>query len=494
MADDGSFETSLDDARPPLVLGVDVGSTASRAGLYDARGLPVRKYKHKVSHAFTTAADGTAVIDPGQVADEVATCLTEITGRLPSGSVAAVAMDTFASSLVGVDATGAARTPCYTYADSRCTTQLASLLAEFDLEDVHDRTGTRLHTSYLAPRLRWLAETQPQLSRSVRRWLSLGEFVQLHLAGATAVATSTASWTGLLDRRTGDWVPELLEASRIDPRQLSPIVDPDTPVADADSGDRWPALAGAHWFAAVPDGVASNLGSGAADSHTVAIAMATSGAMRVILDGTPARVPDGLWCYRISAGQSILGGAVNDVGRAVTWLNGLLRLPDDTDLDQIASRSPSRGTPVVLPFLTGERSTGWRGDAKALLGDVAISTDGPALARGVLEGVALTYARVHDRLRSVTEPNRLVASGRVSGDLPGLRGIIADALGVPVDHAVISRATLHGTVLLALDAIAPDESRSPTPLADRKEPVTSRTAYYTGQRSRFDRLYDALPD
>ena len=65
------FSVELREAVDPLVLAVDVGSTGSRGGVYDARGLPVAGLRHKVPHSFTTAADGTSVIDPLQVLAEV---------------------------------------------------------------------------------------------------------------------------------------------------------------------------------------------------------------------------------------------------------------------------------------------------------------------------------------------------------------------------------------------------------------------------------------
>src|SRR4051812_33193247 len=68
----------------------------------------------------------------------------------------------------------------------------------------------RLHTSYLAPRLRWLRDTAPDTFRSAHRWMSLGEYVYLRLLGTTVAGSSTAAWTGMLDRRTGQWDLELL--------------------------------------------------------------------------------------------------------------------------------------------------------------------------------------------------------------------------------------------------------------------------------------------
>jgi len=57
-------DVDLEDALDPLVLALDVGSTATRGGVHDATGRRVRGLQHEVPHAFTVAADGTSVIDP----------------------------------------------------------------------------------------------------------------------------------------------------------------------------------------------------------------------------------------------------------------------------------------------------------------------------------------------------------------------------------------------------------------------------------------------
>lgn len=40
----------VQDSHAPYVLGIDVGSTASRGGLYDATGRPVKGAKQRVYH------------------------------------------------------------------------------------------------------------------------------------------------------------------------------------------------------------------------------------------------------------------------------------------------------------------------------------------------------------------------------------------------------------------------------------------------------------
>jgi gluconokinase len=229
------------------------------------------------------------------------------------------------------------------------------LRGELDEPAIQQRTGCRLHASYLAPRLRWLQTTQSGTFAAAARWMSVGEYVYLRLLGTTAAGTSIAAWTGLLDRRTGRWDDELVTAAGLRAGQLSDIRDPTEPFDDTGSviGSRWPALASSVWLPVVADGIAGNIGAGATDEQAQALAAATSGAIRVLLHHTPAAVPSGLWCYRVDCDRSLLGGAVNDVGRVVSWLSQTLRLPDHLDL----SAAPDPAAPLVLPYLSGERST-----------------------------------------------------------------------------------------------------------------------------------------
>lgn len=484
------FAVEIDDASDPLVIALDVGSTASRGGVYDAAGRPVRGLRHKVPHAFTTAADGTSTIDPAAVLREIEEILTVLAQRRLEGRIAGVGLDTFASSLVGVDAAGQPLTPCFTYADSRCAPQAEELRTLLDEAEVHQRTGCRLHPSYLGPRLRWLRETDRDTVAAVHRWLSLGEFLHLHLVGTTAVGTSTAAWTGLLDRRSATWDVQMLQAAGIDVASLSPIHHPDQPLAGGES--RWRALAGAQWFAAVADGYAANIGTGATDRHTMVASAATSGAVRVRVPADFTELPSGLWCYRVDAQHSLLGGALNDVGRTVSWLRDTLRL-DDVSLDDTLAAEPDERTPQVLPFFTGERSTGWASDARAVFTGVSASTDPTALARGALEGVALTYARVIAAMAEVAGPPRQVrASGRVTQDLPTLVQLLADAVDAPVLPVTIKRSTLHGTALLALQTVAPGVERAEPTSGALREPVPGRRDYYDRRAQQAAMLYQAV--
>ena len=485
----------LSQAVEPFVLAIDIGSTASRGDVFDASGRPLKGGRVKVPHQFTTAGDGTSEIDPDAVVGEVEQILTEFADRPVAGRIRGVALDTFASSLVGVAKDRQARTPCFTYADSRCADQVVQLRGELDELDIQQRTGCRLHTSYLTPRLRWLRDTEPDTFGAVRHWMSLGEYIWLRLLGVTAAGTSTAAWTGMLGRRSGDWDSELLGACGVAVERLSEIRNPDRPIRDVDQavGRRWPALAGAVWFPVIADGFASNIGAGARDESTVALSAATSGAMRVLVEGVPEKLPAGLWCYRVDASHSLLGGALNDVGRAVSWLTSTLQISPESDLNELLLARPEPDTPLVLPFFSGERSTGWAADVRTIFSGVSAATTAETLFRGTVEGVAVSYARIAEQLHDVAgETRQIVASGRVTQDLPALWQVLADVLQTQVIPVIMKRVTLRGTALISLDVLAPHVDRSEPIVGETRLPIEDRAPYYSHRKRQFQRLYEAV--
>ena len=484
-------DVALDAALDPLVLALDIGSTATRGGVHDASGRRVHGLQHKVPHAFTVAPDGTSVIDPDQVTAEVEQVLDAVTGDRRLGTrITGVAMDTFAASLIAVDAAGRALTPCLTYADSRSADAVTALRRELDEHAVQQRTGTRLHTSYHAPRLRWLTATQPRVVARAAAWWSLGEYILARLIGHPLAGTSTMAWTGLLDRRTGELDTELLAAAGAGPGHFSPPLDMTRPAPPAAPARR-PALARAAWFPVITDGFASNIGAGATDATTLTAATATSGALRVLIDGPAEPLPFGLWNYRVDAGRTLLGGAINDVGRAVSWAQSTLRL--SPELADVLTAPPNDATPLVLPYLTGERAPGWVGGARAVLGGVSAATGADTLFRGIVEGVAMTYARVADELHpAAPRVLQVAAAGRVSNDQPEWLQILADVLGRPVTHVTRRRATQRGTALLALDFLAPDVPRASRATGATYEPRPAHVEHYAQRRARFAEVYDAL--
>jgi gluconokinase len=89
------------------------------------------------------------------------------------------------------------------------------------------------------------------------------------------------------------------------------------------------------------------------------VTIGASAAVRVVL-GPDAQAPPGLVRYRANRGRTVVGGSLSDGGNLVTWLARLLH----ADPDAVGDRDRGAHGPVLLPLLGGERSPGWRPDAR----------------------------------------------------------------------------------------------------------------------------------
>src|SRR5699024_1210319 len=64
------------------------------------------------------------------------------------------------------------------------------------------------------------------------------------------------------------------------------------------------------------------------------------------------------------------------------------------------------------------------------------------------------------------------------------------ALGAPIDHVAVSRSTMRGSAVLALEQAAPDVAPDPVPVRERVEPVAAHADYYRERLERFEQLAD----
>jgi len=487
-------------AEPPLILALDIGTSSIRAVVFDRLGRAVEGMGVRQTHRLRTTPDGGSEADADALLALVWDCVDAV--LIEAGpwadAIKGVAACTLVSNVLGVDEAGRAITPMTTYADTRAADEIPALRAELDEREVHDRTGCPLHPSYLPARFRWLARTQPELFRQVQRWISIGEYMELQLFGETAVTYSVASWTGLLDRRQLVWDEALLEVLPVRAEQLSPLTDVNVPRQGlrAPFAKRWRALREVPWFPAVGDGATANLGSGCVTPQRVALTVGTSAAVRAVVPDPVEHVPWGLWCYRVDGRRSLPGGALSEGGNVFAWLKATLRLPETDDLETIlGAMAPDAHGLTVLPFLAGERSPGWVGDARATIHGFSLATTPLDILRAGLEAVAYRVALVFDLLRPLLPDDpQIVASGGALLHSPTWLQIMADVMGRPVAASQVQEASARGAALLALEALGAldDLSDAPPFIGATFEPDPARHARYREGMERQKTLYEKL--
>src|SRR5205823_2518363 len=121
--------------------------------------------------------------------------------------------------------------------------------------------------------------------------------------------------------------------------------------------------------------------------------------------------------------------------------------------DDVAKRAPASHGLKFLPFLAGERSTGYHESAKGSIIGLTAATGPIDLVQAAFESVAYRFAEIFDQLNSVIKINKIVASCGALRDSDVWTQIIADVLGRDLSLPDTSEASSRGVVLLALESI-----------------------------------------
>jgi gluconokinase len=482
------------------VLTLDIGSSSARALLFGLDGQEIPGFEARISYQASTTESGGWEIDAAKLIEVAVQTVDQIYLQMQAKAVrpAAVAVDTFWHSIVGVSADGKTVTPVLHPFDSRAADAAKELALRIDNDRQHSRTGCVLHPSYPPAKLLWLFESQPEAFRAAQRWMSFGEYLFMELFGIAACSTSMISASGLWNQNANVYDREILEALPVKPAQFAPVDAMDEEQTKLSHGfaTRWSELDGIPWFPALGDGACDNVGSGCTKRDSYALMVGTSGAMRACERADSIEIPSGLFCYRLDRNRFVLGGALSNGGEVFTWMRNTLQLPQANELErQLAELQPSMHGLTILPLFAGERSTGWRADATAAITGLVASTTPIQILHAGLESVVLRFRNVYDLITaSLGVPQEVIASGGGLLHSPSWTKMMADGLPHSVTPCLEPEATSRGAALMALERIGAirDIGDLVPKLGMAVPPDKSKQSFYDTSLQQQRRLYNIL--
>ena len=471
------------------ILGIDIGTSSVRAALFDDRARQIRSTAAKREYSLESNPDGGSEVDAELLLGIVIDVIDEVHAKADR-PIEHIASCSFWHSLMGVDKRGRPTTKVFMWADTRSREYTAQLRGRFDEKEVHNRTGSRFHSSFWPAKLLWVKNEFPNVWHRTERWISFADYIALRLCDSQEEMVGTrcfsdmgpsrgyfaldhverepqiftsigmASATGLFNQREDDWDNELLRFLEISPAELPILEVFPLPIKKSLSADR-ESLTGAKFHLTVGDGVASNLGSGCFKKSRAAINLGTSGAIRIAYEGEPPKsLPSGLWCYRVDKDRVIVGGALSDGGGLYAYLKKTLNvdLPDDAIGEEIARRGADAHGLTVMPFFFGERSTGYNEKARGYILGLNATHGVIDILQAAIESVAFRFAEILDQLTKVSKIDEIVVSGGALDASPVWTQIIADVLGRNLLVSNEPEASLRGAVLLALESLGKIDS------------------------------------
>lgn len=190
------------------LVGIDVGTSSCKAGVYDAHGNEIRVARVPMPW---DEVDTGAEIDPQRLVDVAVQAVTRAVGSTPEDTIAGLGVTSMAETGILVDSAGTPVAPAIAWHDARGAEDAEALAGELGREAFSRRTGLRLRPLCSASKLRWLSRHTEGTGRA-RRWFNVAEWVVHGLGGRAAPELSLSSRTGWLDLASRAWWPAPLEA------------------------------------------------------------------------------------------------------------------------------------------------------------------------------------------------------------------------------------------------------------------------------------------
>jgi xylulokinase len=477
-----------------LVVGVDLGTTALKGGLFDAECamLASASMRYEIERPLPEWAE--------QRPDAWTTALAGVLASLAPAShgrdVAAVCLCSQVNTHVFVDDTGRALRPAITWQDQRCGA--VALELDRQLADTAPAAAGRfgISASTVPARAAWIARAEPELWASTAFVLAPKDYVVNLLCGPERPVTDPITPFDLVGD-DGAYDADVLALVDGLARRLPGLQPIDRPVGTVHSA-AYPLIEGATVVTGTMDAWGSVYGSGLTEHGD---AMEVAGTSEILALFSRERHPaPGIVSFLEVDGLHLHAGPTQAGGAALEWFAALAGLSMTELLARAATAPPGAGGLIFMPHLLGERAPLWDSDMRgAFIGLASDHTIGH-LCRAVLEGVAYSARHLLESLEQAggVSPSELRASGGGSqSDL--WCQIKADVLDRPVARLVNPLSGCLGAALMAASGAGLVESvrvaaRERVPIERRFEPGPERGTYdalYALYRSLQDTLQPA---
>ncbi|AIY01814.1 carbohydrate kinase [Arthrobacter sp. PAMC 25486] len=477
-----------------MFLGIDVGTGSSKAVLTNPDGSIVGTAT--ITHQVSLPRPGWAEFDAENTWwEEVISLCGELFARHDPATVAGVSISGMGPCLVVTDADFTPLRPAILYGvDTRAERQIEDLNREFGDAAMYATGGKVLSSQAVGPKLRWLADEEPEIFDATRYWFSASSFLTAKLTGEYILDHHTASQCDpLYDIHRQDWIPERTDAiaRHIPMPRLAwstDIVGTVTAGAAAVTG----IPAGTPVCAGTVDAWAEGYSAGVRQPGDLMLMYGSTMFFVQVLEAFHSHRQ--LWTTAgVEQGTLTLAGGMSTSGSLITWLAHLFGdVPMETLMEEALAAGPGADGLLILPYFAGERSPILDPDARGTIIGLTLRHGRGHLVRAALEGIAFGLRQSLELFESSGQPIQriLAVGGGTQGTL--WTQLVSDILGRP---QIIPEQTIgasYGDALMAAiatGAVPPETDW--TRMARVVEPDPASAPLYDTLYDNYCRLYPA---
>ena len=486
------------------LIGVDVGTSATKTVLYDEECRPVAEAS--ADYPLYQPQNGWAEQNPQDWEEAAASTIREVIAksRVNAEDIKGIGLSGQMHGLVMLNEANEVIRPAIIWCDQRTAAECEEITANVGAKRLIEITANPALTGFTASKILWVRNHEPKNYANCRHILLPKDYVRFVMTGEYATEVSDASGMQLLDVPNRCWSKEILEKLDIDESLLPNVFE--SPEVTGHISTEFAQRTGLSTNCVVAGGAGDNaaaaVGTGIVEEGKAFTTIGTSGVVFAHTN-TPVIDPQGrvhTFCCAVPGCWHVMG-VTQAAGLSLKWFRE--NLAENLDFDAInqAIAGVPRGSRrlIYLPYLMGERTPHLNPDCRGVFFGLSAMHKRADMLRAVMEGVSFSLLDCWNILQEMNiKVKDMMACGGGSKS-PLWRQMLANMYGCPVKvggeggGAVLGAAILAG-VAAGIYEDVPTACRRFVGTASVCQPKPDAHEYYGKVHKLYNKLYNQLKE
>lgn len=394
-------------------VGIDVGTSATKAALFDEVGSIIATESEE--YELIQPNNGWAEQRPLDWKNASINTLKEVVSKVDAKEVKGVGVSGQMHGLVLLDKDSKPLCNSIIWCDQRTQNEVNQIIDTVTKDKYIELTLNAPNTSFTLSKLLWVKNNLPDIYSKINKILLPKDYINFCLTGNFATDVSDASGTGYFDVSNRKWSSELLETFEISERLLPKVFQSSSSIGNIT--EEISKITGLSTntvvVAGAGDQAAAALGNGIVVENNASISLGTSGVVFTAID-KPIYDKKGrthTFCHAVDGMWHVMG-VTQGCGLSVSWFKH--NFADNysyKELDQNSENIKSDGV-VFLPYLMGERTPHLDSDCRGSFTGLSANHNIFNLYRSVIEGVCFS---LRDCFEVIKELKICISNFKVCG-------------------------------------------------------------------------------
>lgn len=429
------------------VLGVDIGTTAIKAGVFDQDGQ--EKGSHSYEYKLQTPSRVMVELDAETYVTAFKTAVSQAlkASGVPRQDIVSLAISAQGETLFFLDENGKPLRSAIVWMDNRATQEAEWLEQQLGRELVHRTTGqVGMSATWPASKILWVKKHQPEIFAQTAKFMLIEDYFIYLLTGKFVSEDSLLCSTMYWDINTRKYWTPMLNLLEIDKSRLPEIHHPGTPVTNvtADAASEFGLSTETLVCLGALDQACGAIGVGNVKpgifSESTGAALAS-----VAMANEPIIDPSGeMPCFASAIPGMYMVHAYSTGGMAIRWFRDTFCGPEmcvenSSNLNAyglidhlVESVEPGSEGLRVIPHLQGSGPPDTDCHAKGVFLNVTLAHSRAHFARGIMEGVSMVLLRMLEATKALDVGVKEIRSLSGGAKSRAWCQIKANASGLPV--------------------------------------------------------------